>query len=169
MASLFGGKRNLVGERPEMKTADAVKTLLEKPYALGGFENSFDCFSMFLTFCDKKGLKMPDEWQAPDKIGTSWTRENYAERWNSGEGRNEMYEFLHTLGEEVEDVNYLREDDIVLLAIDLAEGRGGVIFTMPSIYLGNGHLMLVTLETGVTVLPLWAVKEKIYEIRRLHG
>ena len=147
-----------------MKTADIVKEMLEKPYKLGGLKDSFDCFSMFLTFCDKKGIKLPDEWQAPDRIGTSWTRENYAERWEQGEGRAEMYEFMHSLGAEVEDVNYIRENDIVLLGIDMGED---VLFTMPSIYLGNGHIFLVTIETGAVVIPLWAVKEKIFEVRRL--
>lgn len=140
-----------------MKTADAVKEILEKPYQLGGFKDGFDCFSMFLTFCDMKGIEIPDEWQG-------WTRENYAARWERGEGRAEMYEFLHSLGSEVEDINYLRENDIVLLAIDMGND---VLFTMPAIYLGNGHLLLVTIETGAIVLPLWAVKEKIYEVRRI--
>lgn len=142
-----------------MRTADAVKEILEKPYELGGFKEGFDCFSMLLTFCDLKGIKLPDEWRG-------WTRDNYAERWEQGEGREAMYEFLHSLGTEVDDVNYLREDDIVLLAIDMG---GDVLFTMPSIYLGNGHVLIVSIETGAIVVPLWAVKEKIYEARRLDG
>lgn len=140
-----------------MKTADVVKEILEKPYKLGGFKEGFDCLSMFLTFCDKKGIQLPDQWQG-------WTRENYAARWEAGEGRAEMYEFLHSLGEEVEDINYLREDDIVMLAVDMGEN---IIFTMPSIYLGNNHLLIVSIETGAIVIPLWAVKEKIYEVRRI--
>lgn len=147
-----------------MRTADVVKKILQKPYKLGSFKDGFDCFSMFLTFCDMKGIKLPDKWHG-------WTRENYAVRWEHGEGRAEMYEFLHSLGEEVEDVNYMRENDIVMLAVDMAPSGSGqginVLFTMPAIYLGNNHLLLVLIETGATVIPLWAVKEKIYEVRRL--
>lgn len=150
-----------------MKTADAVKEILEKPYKLGNFKDGYDCFSMFLSFCDMKGIEIPCEWFSsanPPECGQGWTRENYAERWERGEGRAEMYEFLHNLGTEVDDVNYMRENDIILLAVDMG---GDVIFTMPSIYLGNGHILLVTIETGAIVIPLWAVKEKIYEVRRL--
>jgi len=140
-----------------MKTADVIKQILDKPYKLGSFKDAFDCFSMFLTFCDMKGIKLPDDWHG-------WTRENYVARWERGEGRAEMYEFMHSLGEEVENINYLRENDIVLINVDMG---GSVLFAMPSIYLGNGHLLLVMIETGATVIPLWAVKEKIYEVRRI--
>lgn len=140
-----------------MRTAEIIKKLLDKPYVLGNPNACYDCLSMLLTFWDHKGIKIPNEWRG-------WTRENYAERWSKGEGQTELYEFLSSLGEKIENINYMREDDLVILAADTENGD---IMVTPAIYLGNNHLLLITIETGIIVIPLWAVKEKIYEVRRL--
>lgn len=133
-----------------------VKQMLEKPYKLGSFDNAFDCLSFIIRLYEDVGIKMPDEWRG-------WTRDNYAERWTKGDGRKELYDFFHSLGAEVEDVNYMIEGDLMLLNV----GGGNDIEITPSVYLGNANVLIVTIETGVVVIPLWAVKEKIYEVRRL--
>lgn len=130
-----------------MKTAEIVNRMLDKPYDLG----RVDCVAFILDFFESKGIDMPSEWQG-------WTRDNYAERWEKGEGREELCLWLHGLGEEVE-INYMIESDIVL--IDTPEG------ITPAIYLGNDNILIITIENGLFVMPLTGLRKRVKEVRRL--
>lgn len=130
-----------------MKTAYIVQSMLDTPYELG----KVDCISFILDFFESKGINMPEEWQG-------WTRDNYAERWESGQGREELYLWLHGLGIEVK-VNYMIESDIVL--IDTPDG------VTPAIYLGNDNVLMITIQQGLFVIPMLDMRNKIKEVRRL--
>jgi hypothetical protein len=132
-------------------TPDVVKELLDKSYKLGGRGDSYDCLSLFLEFHERCGIRMPREWRG-------WTRENYAERWLRGEGREEYYEFLCEVTEHVEP-KYLRERDLIIMK------KAGVMYT--AMYLGSNHVLCVMENQGVQVLPLWAIKHIITDIRRV--
>ena len=138
-----------------MRPADVVKILLEKKYKLGGFKDGYDCLSLLLTFYESLGYKFPNEWKG-------WTRDNYAERWEKGEGRKELYKFLHGLGVEV-DINYAIEGDLLILNNDIVANE---MLVTSAIYLGNAHAILLS-DVGIVVVPLWAIKNKIIEVRRL--
>ena len=95
---------------------------------------------------------MPQEWNG-------WTRENYVERWLRGEGRQEYIQFIHERTMPV-NINFMRERDVLIV-----ESKDG--FISIAIYLGNNHCIAITENIGVTVLPLWAIKSTIKEVRRI--
>jgi len=134
-----------------MRTATVIKELLDKPYELGGKGESYDCLSLILKFYESFGVQFPLEWRG-------WTRENYAERWIKGEGREEYYEFLCEISDPV-DIKFMRERDLIIMR---HEGEMWSAF-----YLGNSHVACVTKEVGIKVLPLWCIKHFIREVKRV--
>ena len=136
-----------MGTRAKVKTAMIVKEMLDTPYELG----KVDCVSFILDYFEQKGVDMPDKWR-------DWTRDNYAKRWANGEGREELYLWLHGLGVEVE-INYMIESDLIL--IDTPEG------VTPALYMGNNNILIITIESGLFVMPLMGLRKNIREVRRL--
>lgn len=136
----------MVGPPAEMKPADIVKDMLDRPYELG----KTDCLSFVVDFFTALGVPMPTEWHG-------WTRDNYAARWLRGEGRAEFREFLLTYGTPVSE-NYMECGDVIIF--DLAETA------CPAIYLGNGHCMILTEEHGISVVPRAAIRAAISGVRR---
>lgn len=122
--------------------------MLGEPYNLG--QN--DCLLMFLNYFEAIGIKMPDQWNG-------WTRQNYAERWARGEGREEYYQFLTEQTMPV-DINFIRRGDIVIFKHE------DIMYI--AIYQGNDNVMLVTDKIGTTIMPLWAIRGKVTEVRRCH-
>ena len=121
-----------------MKMATIAGQMLDKPYRLGACEDAYDCLSFILSYYEAKGINFGTQWNG-------WTKENYAERWESGEGRTEFYTWMHSLGKSV-GRNYMLDGD--LLVLDTEEG------VTPAIYLGSGNIMIVTIEQGVFVMPV---------------
>lgn len=143
-----------------IRAATITKHMIEKPYHLGLIKTEFDCLSYILYFYDSLGYKFPDIWwlQTSQNSWEGWTRENYARKWEQGEGRDAFIDFLTGLGREVQ-INYMLEGDLIILDV---EETG-----YPCIYLGNAKVLIISVETGVTVMPLWAIKKRIIEVRRL--
>lgn len=131
---------------------DAARRLIDKPYHLGDTSRGYDCLSMVLDFYRGCGVKLPEEFRG-------FTRENYAERWKRGEGRQEIREFYGSLGRRV-DVNYALPGDLMIYEWEDTVTAG--------IYLGNGHA-LMCFEKGLKVVPFRFFKSKLIEVRRCLG
>ena len=132
-----------------VKQVMRAQELLDKRYGLGDMNNGrMDCLSFLWQFY---GDSIPHDWNG-------WNAKNYAVRWSNGEGRHELYEFLHSLGVEIEQA-YMTDND--LLIIDTPDG------VTPAIYLGSGNIMIVTIEQGVFVMPINYLSCDIMEVRRI--
>jgi len=141
VASLFVWKEYLVGQnagseglKPE-KVSSLASKFVDSEYSLGDKSRGFDCLNMLLDFYDT--YPWPEEFKG-------FTRENYAHRWQSGEGKKEWEDFLLSLGTPIEK-NYMQQGDLIIMY-----GKGSYF---PAVYLGNDHIILIT-EIGGRVIPL---------------
>src|SRR5574337_941948 len=115
----------------------AARKLIDAGYSLGPSDgSSFDCLTMVWHFYGCLGIELPREFKG-------YSAGNYAERWQAGEGRAELGEYLMSLGEEVPD-NYERTGD--LLIFDAGQ------WVFPGVYLGNAHF-LAAFEKGCKAVP----------------
>jgi cell wall-associated NlpC family hydrolase len=136
----------------EVKFHNITRRYVDCLYGLGKKDprvEGFDCLTMLKDFYEEMGATFPEEWNG-------WNAENYAERWENGEGRKEFVEFLMTLGSPIEK-NYMRRGDLIIY-----EGT----LSGPAIYLGNGLAILV-LTIGGRVHSMRALEPYILSIRRL--
>ena len=108
------------------------------------------CLAMMLKFYRKHGVVFPEEFKG-------FTEENFAERWLSGEGRQEWEDFLTTIGQGV-DPNFARKGDLIVGKVQ------GMLFS--GIFLGNGNI-LAMFEIGAKVVPSEALKPYVTTVRRL--
>jgi len=130
--------------------ATAARELIDAPYALGNPESGWDCVSMCLHFYDNLGISLPREFKG-------YSAENYAERWKKGEGREELRDYLMSLGVEVE-ANYERAGDLLIFDAEK--------WVFPGIYLGSNHF-LAAFEKGCMVVPYRFFKKAVIGRRRL--
>ena len=136
-----------------MKNREVSKILsqfIDKKYALGDTSQGYDCLSTLLEYCRAIGVELPTKFKG-------FTEKNYAEKWLNGEGREEYFEFLKTLGKEI-DVNYSIAGDIFIIDWEDSVTAG--------IYLGNDHV-LICFEKGMKVIPAKFIRDKLVEVRRL--
>ncbi|MEE9356481.1 MAG: NlpC/P60 family protein [Methylococcaceae bacterium] len=115
----------------------AVLPYLNRPYSLGCKEGGLDCLGLLWAVFENLGINLPREYEG-------FTSENYASKWMSGGGREELIEYLESLGHEVL-LSYLAPGDIVLYE----SGFG--------LYLGSGNMITVLEEHGVLVMPIKAI------------
>lgn len=134
----------------DAQISKAARSLIDAPYALGNPESGWDCLTMMWTFFDNLDIHLPREFRG-------YSAENYAERWKSGEGREELKEYLFSLGEPVEP-NYERSGD--LLVFDAGK------WVFPGIYLGSGNF-LAAYEKGVMCCPYKFFRKSLIGVRRL--
>ena len=133
----------------EIQFNELTKRYLDCPYFLGDTVQGFDCITLIFDFYGALGVKLPEEFNG-------WTLGNYAERWSRGEGRDELLDFLTSLGTSVEK-NYMRRGDLVIFKADIL-GAG--------IYLGNGSVLGITTDGG-KVFSIRTLDKFIHDIRRL--
>jgi len=136
----------------------AVDPLIDAKFGLGGHscEKGFDCLSSLLEIYSNLGIKFPDEWKG-------YTPENYASKWKENEGqcRNDFAEWLRSLGEPIENWNFIRPGDLLLF-------EGAEFTTFPAVYIGGGHLLMVwPKKIGCKVAPLRTMRKYLREVRRL--
>lgn len=134
----------------DIDISKAARKLIDAPYFLGPSEQGFDCLTIMRHFYNNLGIQLPP-------LPEGWTDKNYAERWKNGEGREELYEYLLSIGEEVQ-VNYMISGDLLIF--------DGEKWVFPGIYLGSGHF-LAAYEKGVLCCPLKFFRKNIIEVRRL--
>ena len=127
-----------------MHSTLTAQKLLDREYELG----TLDCLSFLWKFY---GDKMPRKFNG-------WNAYNYVQRWEEGDGRYVFYDYLHSLGEEIE-LHYMTDNDLLIL--ETPEG------ITPAIYLGSGNMMVVTIEQGAFVMPFHALQCGIREVRRI--
>lgn len=139
----------MIQSKAEINLANAVSKYIDKKYKLG----EVDCLKYLLDIYESFGVQFPEEWHG-------WTRENYVERWLKGEGQEEFYLFLHEQGVEIEELKNIQRGDLVII-----RGYDGGI--VPAIFVGNNNLLVVFLDAGCCMIPVRAVKDRIFEIRRL--
>ena len=144
------GKINMFDE---IKFTEITKQLTDCEYSLGDTSRGFDCLSMILKIYRDMGVKFPDSWDG-------WTEQNYAERWNKGEGREEFLQWLSQLGKRV-DSNFIRKGDVIIF------NRNG--FIGPGIYLGNDLVFRIYDGDikGGKISPLRHFRNSIVDVRRL--
>lgn len=149
--SHIGRSPSIMGENrvKDIAIRDAAKLLIDAKYCLGQGEG-FDCISILHEFYGRLNVHLP----APPE---GWTLENYAEKWKAGEGRDELAEYLMSIGSEVP-TNYERSGDMMIF-----DGKQCVF---PGIYLGNGHF-LAAFERGVMVVPLRFFRNILFSTRRV--
>lgn len=130
--------------------AQAARKLIDAPYCLGNEKYGWDCLSMMWEFYGNLGIKLPRRFKG-------YSDDDYAERWRKGEGREELFDYLTGLGEEVQE-NYERSGDLMIF--------DGKEWVFPGIYLGSGHI-LCAFEKGCMVVPFKMFKHALVGIRRL--
>ena len=136
----------------------AIDPLIDAKFCLGGFnlEDGFDCLSSLLKIYSDLGIKFPESWK-------DYTRENYASRWKENEGRcrNDFAEWLHSLGQPIENWNMMRPGDLLLF-------EGAEFTTFPAVYIGSGNLIMVwPKKIGCKTAPLRLMKKYLREVRRI--
>lgn len=134
----------------DIQVAAAAQRLIDAAYNLGDTSKGFDCLSAIIEFYGNLGVKFPSEYEG-------FTLENYAAKWNAGEGREEFLDFLLEIGSEV-DTHFERAGDLMVFE------AGESVF--PGIYLGSGN-MLCAFEKGVMVLPFKFYQRSLIACRRL--
>ena len=134
----------------DIDISNSAKRLIDADYHLGPVDNAFDCLTILREFYGNLGLTLPP---LPD----GWTDDNYAQRWQNGEGREELYYYLLSIGTEVEP-NYIIAGDLLIF--------DGKEWVFPGIYLGSGHF-LAAFEKGVRVVPLKLFIHALVEAKRL--
>ena len=134
----------------DIAIANAAGKLIDAEYSLGNKILGYDCISMLREFYGNLGITLPP---LPD----GWTDNNYAQRWQGGEGREELYHYLLSIGIEVEP-NYIIAGDLLIF--------DGKEWVFPGIYLGSGHV-ICAFERGVKVVPLKFFCHALIEAKRL--
>jgi cell wall-associated NlpC family hydrolase len=122
----------------------AVLPFLNKPYSLGCNNDGFDCLGLLWSVFDKLGIALPREYK-------EFNYSNYASKWESGEGREELISYLDSLGHEVL-FSYIIPGDIVLYK----SGFG--------IYVGSGKMVTAIEEHGVLIIPIKGLAEKAIRV-----
>ena len=140
------------------KLARMVDRLVDKKFALGkqGLESvepdkGLDCLNSLYHIYKHLGFDFPTEWKG-------YNVENYADRWNKSNCREDFAEFLQTLGREI-NPNYRLAGDLMLF-----EGKEIPMF--PAIYLGNGKMLMI-FKQGVRVVPYKFFNNCLKSCRRL--
>lgn len=140
------------------KLSKIVDRLVDKKFALGKQdtdsvkpEKGLDCLNSLYHIYKYLGFDFPTEWKG-------YNVENYAKRWEKEDCRGDFAEFLQSLGREI-DPNYRLAGDLMLF-----EGKQVPVF--PSVYLGNGKL-LIAFHEGVRVVPFKFFKKFLKSCRRL--
>lgn len=118
-----------------------VKKFVDAPFALGDKSKGWDCLNALDEFYRSIGKDFPQEFRGI-------TKDNYAEKWNSGDTRKIYKDFLLSLGSSI-NPNYAIEGDLFIF--------DGTEWSFPAVYLGRGHLLGVFTE-GVKVVPLRLMK-----------
>lgn len=136
----------------DSEIAAAACKLIDAKYHLGPGEAGYDCLTMLWHFYGGLGIEVPREFKG-------YSADNYAERWLKGEGREELYEYLMSLGVEVP-ANFERAGDLMIFDAEK--------WVFPGIYLGSGHV-LCCFEKGCMVVPYKAFKSSLVVCRRLSG
>lgn len=135
----------------DIAIATAAKRLIDARYHLGMSEDvAFDCLTMMREFYGNLGITLPP-------LPEGWNVDNYAKRWNNGEGREELYHYLLSMGKEV-DENYMIAGDLLIF-----DGKDWVF---PGIYIGSGHV-ICAFDRGVKVVPFKFFRHALIEVKRL--
>ena len=133
--------------------ADAVKGVLGKSFEMG----KCDCFTtVFINVLEKTGrMSVPDEWRG-------YTKENYAQLWerDPGKARRDYMEFIQINSHSI-DVKFIKVADLLLID----SGNGGVTV---GLYMGSLTILLPTENHGIVCAPMWRMKDKIIEARRIN-
>lgn len=127
-----------------------VQKFIDAPFALGDKAKGWDCLNSIADFYDSIGKTFPREFKG-------FNESNYAERWEKGEGKEELKEFLLSLGESINQ-NYAVEGDLFIFE--------GAEMVFPGLYLGRGHVLMV-FDKGARVVPLKFFKKYLIGTRRL--
>lgn len=131
-----------------------LKKYIDKPFALGDKNKGWDCLNILYDFYTSWGKNFPNQYKDFDE-------NNYAEKWRSGKGKEELREFLFSLGEPV-DPSYMRDGDLIIF-----EGKD---MTFGAIYAGRGHVLVVfDSNIGVKIIELNLMKRMftLISVRRL--
>ncbi len=112
----------------------AILPYLDRPYSLGCKEDGLDCLGLLWVVFEDLGINLPRKYKG-------FTADNYAQKWATGKGKEELIEYLLSLGKEI-DLNYINPGDIILS--DTGFG----------IYLGNGNKVTVIEGHSVMVIPV---------------
>lgn len=115
-----------------------IDKYLWKPFAVGDKGKGWDCLNSLRDYFENLGIEFPDKF-------LDWTWENYAERWNKGEGNEVLYSFIMSLGRPI-DLGFIDIGDIIIFV------RHG--YTSLGQYVGNGNFKAHHPERGCIVLPL---------------
>ena len=126
---------------------EVVAGLLDKQYKLG----DIDCLKLFHLFFGQLGIELPQKYK-------DITFDNYKERWELGELRDEYFEYIRSFSEEVE-MEYIAHGDIIIIS--------GADLDVSGIYLGNGHFICCLEDCGVQVMPIKLFT--VLEARRING
>ncbi len=140
----------------DIEFARQMQRYLWKPFSLGDPSRGWDCLNQLIDFANQNNFEFPKEFKG-------WNEQNYAERWDHGEGMKVFREFLFTLGDPVDRGHMLPGDIIILVMSDPA---GNEIVSAVQ-YVGDGKIKAVPKEMGTIVLPLGFFGVAIKGIRRL--
>ncbi len=140
----------------DIEFANQMQRYLWKPFSLGDPSRGWDCLNQLIDFAKRNNLEFPKEFKG-------WNEQNYAERWDRGEGMQVFKEFLLILGESV-DRGRMLPGDIVIL--EMPDAAGNKIISAVQ-YVGDGKIKAVPKEMGTIVLPLAFFGIAIKGIRRL--
>lgn len=141
----------------DIRFVRSLHPYLFKPFSLGDRSKGWDCLNQLGDWAKENGYEFPDEFKG-------WTWGNYAERWERGEGMDVFFDFLMSLGEEV-DINYMLPGDIIVLKIKDPASNKDVVSAVQ--YLGSNKIKAVPKEMGTVVLPMSFYKPAIKSVRRL--
>lgn len=140
----------------DIEISNAARSLIDAPYSLGDPESGFDCVSMIWHFYSSLDPGFVKDF--PEAIkAKGFTAGNYAEKWKAGEGREELYDYLMSLGEPV-GVNYIIGGDLLIFQSER--------WAFPGIYLGSNHF-LAAFEKGCMCVPFKMFKHALVGVRRL--
>lgn len=154
-----GDKTDLVGkERSNLKTdtdiSKAAEKFIGKPHFIGDKTKGWDCLNYLVDFYrDELGYDFPKEFEG-------FTESNYAKKWDeaSDSCRLTLERFLNTLGNGISP-SFLERGDLLIF-------KTPNFPSFPSIYLGNGNILIVAKE-GAHVIPLRFYERYLVGCRRL--
>ncbi len=134
----------------EVLFGEITRKFSDCKFSLGKSSEGWDCLSYIHNIYISLGVNFPKEFKG-------FNAENYADKWNKGEGKKEFEEFLLSLGNPIE-INYARKGDLFVLK--------GAEMIFPAVNLGNGHILLM-FDIGGRIVPYKFFAKMIIGTRRL--
>lgn len=128
---------------------EKIKKYVDGKYCFGDSSKGWDCITLIFDFYSSCGCSLPKEYKG-------WDLNNYAQKWQQGEGRDTIKEFLLSLGSPVKN-NFQLAGDLMIFETEAV---------FPGIYLGSQHV-LMAFEKRVMVVPFKFFKDNLIAIRRL--